>query len=153
MTLATSVLIPKPIPTEELFQFIRRDLLGATDQPYEQKRTDSDERWSSYNVGLPAWVEVRFRPDGPLLDEDGWQPKEGGPFFVEVFLDTTLGYENDKGGQCNDLHAWLVACIGGWLIDHGCDRWWWFDEFNADWYTQDVLPDGVLGSIEKGMVT
>lgn len=172
MTLATSALIPRPIPVEELFQFVREDLLGGTDA---HKWTHGPQRWRrepngdleycSYGVGLASIVEVRYRPDsaldfsqeyadeaedGPYDDPRTYRPR--GKFYAELHLDTAYGYQGVRlNSSCNDLHAWILHEVGGWLAERGCDNWTWHHEYQGWWLPPSEI--GLLGDPEKGRLT
>lgn len=112
--------------------------------------------------GLPAWLTVNFGGDMPLPED---HDVEGGMCvaasedacrahaperYVEISVDTGLGYQAPNGAGAGDLHAWLVREFGHWLDEQGAD-WEWAEEHQWGLGPDDLHqigdPDvGALGS-------
>ncbi|WP_338683831.1 hypothetical protein QD712_25520 [Streptomyces acidiscabies] len=122
---------------------------------------ESANPWTISNnpgQGLPAWLMLHYRPDASLCtpeqaaehDEDicnlpgtSWYDAESGPCdgawhrpacWLEVSLDTSYGYRDERGYGCGDLHAEYVSRLGQWL-DERSVRWAWKNEFTGEVHT------------------
>lgn len=164
MTLATTIQILDPHPPEPLFRFCR-ELIGATQARFTHRPNVSPkyrhdpatmhpaEYANPPGQGLPAWLEVAYATDGPIIDpylaekdEEGW-PHDP-PHCLKVWLDTTYGYTADNGAGCGDLHAWIVLEVGLWCEARNL-RYRWNDESSGVWY-DSVLDVLTLGDPERG---
>jgi hypothetical protein len=159
MTLSTNVYILDQLDVRELFHFTQGLLAKYDDRPEpqtpEQQRWSDDERsaiWddpgsrcirNGIGQGLPAILDITYRPDEPLRNETDavahnedcepeckgtWHPRA---CWADLDLDTTYSYRDSRGWGCGDLHAVLVAEIGNWL-DQREIRWEWHNEFTGE---------------------
>lgn len=89
-------------------------------------------------------------PDNPTWYEDDKplcaKTEHDVPCYAECSFDTTYSYRDAQGRNCGDLHALLVAGIGGWLTRQGI-RWSWRNE-----YTGEVHDDleSLIGLVSGG---
>lgn len=93
--------------------------------------------------GLPALLDVEYKPHGPLrtqaesdecedyCDADCDKLHHDPPCWVEVSYDTAYSYRSSLGG-CGDLHARLVHDFGRWLEEQGVSEWGWRNEFTGE---------------------
>lgn len=152
MTLSTYVYLQDPVPVDEVFEFCL-ELLGRP--PLSPPVRTKDEVWypkddpdvrcrmTEPGQGLPAWLMVKYREDGPLRAEPEPSPNEYGEevdypepaHWVEVNFDTSYSYSDEYGG-CSTLHARLIVKLGQWLKDRGV-KWSWSNE-----YTGEIFPGG-----------
>jgi len=152
MTLRTRVFVLGEIPVQDLFAQCNQ-LIGApaavacVDEPVGPNGV-----WKIANLpeqGLCAVLEVFYRPGGPLRAVDGgceWYCDPGcndgrcadAPnrlaCWAEVHFQTWYGYRDEQGRNCGDLHAELVARLGGWLDRQGI-RWAWENEASGEVHT------------------
>lgn len=156
MTLSTNLYVLDPVDIPQLFRFCQ-ELLTANDdrvppqQPEDQVSVDK-ESWQGNGIrslrneigqGLPAILDISYRPDGPLATEeqskactDDCEPEDEyhhhpHACFADIDFDTAYGYRDSQGRGCGDLHAVLVSEVGKWLDERGV-RWEWRNEYNGD---------------------
>lgn len=147
MTLCTNIRVMEPYPVQDVLNACTA-IIGA-EQPRQSHEAAS---WAPLMVlmnkplqGLPAWLIVRYAPDGPMEPEyDG--DIAGGAFTLA--MDTAYSYEGPNRSHCGDLHAWLIQEIGQWLTDHRL-TWFWQNEYTGEWFPSSVAPTA-LGDPEKG---
>lgn len=156
MTLDTRPYVRDPVDRAALFREAQT-LIGLRCDPIRtpetQRFTDErfDDRMTLANEpmqGLPAWLMVFYRPDGPLRSpeqaaaHDAYCNVPDGPWhtvseplcdpasdhppdaWVEVSFDTAYGWRGHDGANCGALHAWLIAKLGEWLnaqVPSWCD--------------------------------
>ncbi len=186
MTLSTNLYVLGPVDIPALFRHCQ-ELLTANDdrvppqQPEQQVSVDK-EAWrgngarsmrNELGQGLPAILDITYRPDGPLtteeqskectedcdpadkpLDEDEeryhYPPRA---CFADSDFDTADGYRDKLGRGCGDLHAVLVSEVGKWLDERGV-RWEWRNEYNGEIHGGEAryarLVDLVSSGFEAG---
>ena len=162
MTLTTHIRIADPTPVRELFDFVT-DLVGGNHPRFNGERPEflHKEAWSfpenrqyaNRPQGLQALVWLQYGPDGPLKEyEDDEAGYSEYPFYndcaMELALDTPYGYENERGGGCNDLHAYLITQIAPFLNERKL-RWAWQDEYTGEWF-QGLDDLAKIGNPEIG---
>lgn len=147
MTLDTRIFVHDQVEPHTVFHYCR-ELLGATDDhPYEDRPSTwgrEPGEWSIGNhagIGLPALLDVRYRPNEPLRPDadaccDYCDPGDDyhshrPAMWCEVSFDTTYGYTDPQGRGCGDLHACYVAQFGQWLDERGI-AWSWENEFTGE---------------------
>jgi hypothetical protein len=145
MTLSTHVYLLTEADPRDVFFECRR-LLGATDahrwedKPSFYGEPKGDERviMNGGGQGLPAWLIIRYSPNGPLLSEseghdecdDDCTFEHDPAHWVNIDFDTAYSYKDSYGG-CGALHARLLFDLGQWLDDRGID-WSWRNEFTGE---------------------
>jgi hypothetical protein len=144
MTLSTYMLVLDPTDVEALYAEANR--LVAGDAEVRVNRAPG-EIHNAGGQGLPAWLEVTYGVDGPLdveLDPDE-EEEDGTPYqrwpqphAIRIKWDTSYGYRDPNGRNCNDLHAAYIVAIGRWLDKRGI-RWCWHNEYTGEWF------DGAAG--------
>lgn len=154
MTLSTNVYVLDKTDVREVFRFCQ----GMLSQYDEQMRTPEQQVWSDeerawgrpgarsianrLGQGLPAILDISYRPDGPLreaqtecdqdCDPDECSGMNHARFcWLDIDFDTAYGYRDAVGRGCGDLHAALVAELGQWLDAKGV-RWEWHNEFTGE---------------------
>jgi hypothetical protein len=171
VTLSTNLYVLDPVDARELFHFAQGLLTKYDDRPEPQtpdRQEWSDEKqnsaWSNpgswcirnhIGQGLPAILDVTYRPDGPLTTEEASQTctedcdpdsVESGPggyhyhphaCWADLDFDTAYSYRDSRGWGCGDLHAVLVGEIGNWLDRRGI-RWEWRNEFTGEVHGGDA---------------
>lgn len=146
MTLSTKIYVQGRLDPKVLFQVCNRLIGAPTGFRFTDKESvgRKDGRWIIGNEpgqGLPAWLMVHYRPDGPLWpegephDKEWCEPECDGayhdpPCYALVDFDTAYGYRDELGG-CGDLHARLVESLGR-LLDEGSVPWSWRNEFTGE---------------------
>lgn len=161
MTLNTAIYVLGEIDPKELWVEANR-LIGSHEGikfKNEQREGWRHEEpyWEFWNLafqGLPALLDLKYQPDGPLRtpefsakhddycnvpgnddydpDDDLCTVAEHDPAcWVEVRYDTSYGYRGAGGEGCGDLHAHLVTQLGVWLGERGIS-WRWKNEFTGD---------------------
>jgi hypothetical protein len=143
MTLDTQIYVRGQVSHLEVFAKCNQ-LIGAdegtlfTDRegwPGEGSRTLMNEP----GQGLPGWLILHYRADGPYRaetephDEDcepGCTSQHEPACWLNVSLDTAYSYHGPDGG-CGDLHARVVAELGHWLDERGIP-WSWKNEFTGE---------------------
>jgi hypothetical protein len=60
-------------------------------------------------------------------------PRECGWADVEISIDTTYSFMNDRGESCSQRHARFIHELGEWLDERGCE-WAWQNEYQCQWY-------------------
>lgn len=170
MTLSTNIYVLDKVDVLELFRFCQTLLTQYDDRPIPQKpenqqSTNEASTWrpaGSWSIrnhlgqGLPAILDITYRPDGPLttpeqaeqctedcdpadklLDPDEeryhYHPRA---CWADIDFDTAYGYRDSAGRGCGDLHALLVAEVGNWLDQRGV-RWEWRNEFSGTVHGDD----------------
>lgn len=127
----------------------------ATDWSREARERTGDgyvpngkrDRLNTVGQGLPAWLWLHYRLDGPYrsveesqehdecCEYEDSEPCDGSGHrpaaFIEIMLDTTYGYEDERGWGCGDLHAALIWEIGHYLDAQGVG-WSWMNEFTGE---------------------
>lgn len=166
MTLNTRIVVHRPIAVYPLFQFCR-DLLDTppgtpvvTDVPW---RPRCGRLGNPGGIGLPAWLDVFYGADGPIIeppgegeDEDDIAYREASPAMngwaaIQISFDTGYAYIGSTGGAASDLHAWLIEQVGAYL-DRLNTEWKWQNEFTGEWYDKyEGLDD--FGDAEFGALT
>jgi hypothetical protein len=136
MTLSTDLYVLDPVPMIEVFTEAIRQM-GATNPVVVDRDAWGDNstrlHMTQPGQGLPAWLTVHYRTDGPVLTDDQEKSEERSycpAHFIRVNWDTTYGYR-DKGENCGQLHARLVASLGQWLTTRRI-RWAWRNEFTGE---------------------
>jgi len=167
VTLDTKILILDRMPHRDVFVKCNQ-LLGATeatkshDEQLGSWRKDGPPPGAPWRIGneiaqgLPALLDIYYRPDGPLRASDGdchWfcdpdcdEDDDTRACWLEVSFDTAYGYRDEQGRGCGDLHASLVAQLGLWLDERGV-RWLWRNEFTGEIHSgydrlTDLCTDG-----------
>lgn len=137
-------------------------MLGPDGQPRCHRTTgvpfteDDNEYRSTLGQGLAALLEVTYAADGPLIwpppDWDCGDPTDPiGPHAVSINFDTAYGYKNARGGNCADLHAFLLTEIEAYLGDLPLPpQWCWLDECAGSWHKPDQIH--LLGDPERGSI-
>lgn len=164
MTLTTDVYVLDELAYKDVFLECNR-LIGATEATRFRNGQIKTWRkgvatahpgnaWSIGNhadQGLPALLDVYYRPDAPLRGtangcewycDPGCDSEHDNPAcWLEVSFDTAYGYRDEQGRRCGDLHASLVADLGRWLDERGV-RWRWYADTLAEVYSgYERLPD------------
>lgn len=158
MTLDTRIYALDAVPVRDLFQhcqalLTRYDEKNRTPDQQASRVDEGADQWTMRNMigqGLPAILEVYYKPAGPLrtdadqsahdeycnMPESEWWDEDlpvcdGSRHriacHVEVSFDTAYGFQGPEGMGCGDLHAVLVGEVGQWLDERGV-RWRWLDE-------------------------
>lgn len=69
------------------------------------------------------------------------KPTTNGWATIEISIDTSYGFMNDRGESCSDRHARFIAELGEWLDQRGC-AWKWQNEYTCEWFDRyDGLED------------
>lgn len=103
--------------------------------------------------GFPAIVDTFANRDGSLI-----APKHAAdcdpecdahvctiPHHVHLRLDTSYGYDDERGWSVSQLHAWVIATLVGWLAPKSCSLIW-IDEYTATAHEGTDHLDEFLGS-------
>ena len=174
MTLNTSIYLHGAVDIPEFFEFCQRALLAFDEQArsLDQVIWSDKEGWrgegsryrgSQLGQGLPAILDISYRPDGALrtveaaAKHDEYCNEEGDcdgsghtpAHWAEVSLDTAYGWQDPhRGWRCGDLHAALIRLFGARLDELGVPFSW------ENEYTGEV-HDGCnnldeLGKASKG---
>lgn len=107
------------------------------------------DKWCDAEVGPAKWSTD---PIPPMVTQEGVDahnehvandPTENGWATVEISIDTTYGFRNDRGESCSDRHARFIHELGSWLDQRGCE-WKWKNEYTGEWH------DGREGLAEFG---
>ena len=171
MTLTTRVRIVEPTPVKPVFEFMRKLLSAEHGEWYEirePQRYDKPE-WFNPSIhntigqGFAALMWVEYGGDGFLRDEPDCYADDCDTYpcsdvahqrvtapraSVEVFFDTSYASRTERGGNCSDLHAWLIQELGRWCDARGLN-WHWYDEFKGEWHAS-TDPVTTLGNPDKG---
>ena len=159
MTLSTEIYVLEPVDVRELFAECQRLLAAADEIPDRPQKSKEGGSWRGdgsarllenlVGQGLPAWLMVHYREDGPLVtaeqaaehDEDCSEECTGKyhdqPCHLLIDIDTAYSYRSARGG-CGDLHAWYIAELSKWLAARNVP-FRWQNEFTGDVY------DGLAG--------
>lgn len=147
MTLCTHVLIREPVDAMTVFAKCR-DLLGATEKTEARLYFHNTGNWLVGNKiaqGLPALLDIEFRPGAPLrtpeqsAEHEDWcnDDCDGShhepPCWLDVSFDTAYGYQSSDGEGCGHVHVRLVSDLGLWLNDRGLS-WQWQNEYTGEWH-------------------
>lgn len=159
MTLRTVVALRNGNP-RALFMHLRELIGTPADTPIREGAGEGEPfSWISnpLGIGLPGILEVRYAPDGPMLDvPESWtdlngvthqedadevasDPTRNGWAAMETAFDTAYGYRADNGAGCSDLHAWFVQAVAAWADERGID-WQWRNEYTGEWHHRDRQP-------------
>jgi hypothetical protein len=135
MTLDTRVYVLDPVPRDQVFRKCQQIIANydTEGRAPEAQRWRDDHEWGDHHVlmnegmqGLPGWLIVHYRPDGPYRTEqqaqqcDYCEPGCDGSThppacWLEVSIDTAYGYRGPNDMNCGSLHARFVAELGMWL--------------------------------------
>jgi hypothetical protein len=134
VTLSTAVSVRDAVPVRELFDWCRH-LLGVPASAPAQERDYGDGVRSIGNpagIGAPALLRIHYlddtartvvpRPRDP--DAVGWAWQSNVAFV------TGQRWRGANGAGCQDLHAWLLSTLGGWL-DERAAYWRWAHNLTA----------------------
>ena len=182
MTLSTNLYVLDQVDIPKLFRFCQ-ELLAANDDRVPAQLADRQvsvdtETWrgngarslrNELGQGLPAILDITYRPDGPLTTEE--QSKECTSYcdpadkeldpdeeryhyhpracFADIDFDTAYGYRDSKGRRCGDLHAVLVSEVGKWLDERGV-RWEWRNEYSGDVHGGEDRYDRLIDLVSSG---
>lgn len=133
-----------------------RSLLNASDSvPIERSESTWEAGVSEIDhpcgVGLDAWLNLRYRKDGPLVegnpceswcDEDCDKEGHVPDHHIRIDLDTTYSYMGPNGEGCGGLHARLIAEFGLWLDEQNIS-WGWNNEFTGEDWMEDRRYEGL----------
>jgi hypothetical protein len=180
MTLDTRIYVLEQVDVPALFRHCQLVLTPYDEDkrgPDRQLSTDGqDETWEAgehqvrghepwtienkVGQGLPAWLMLHYRPDGPLrsaedaaahnedCDEDCTGAWHRTACWAEISYDTAYGYRGTGGMGCGDLHAVLVGEVGRWLDERGIG-WSWRNEFTGEVHTgYESLTELMTGGFE-----
>jgi hypothetical protein len=133
MTLSTAVAVRDPVPVPELFDFCRH-LLGVSASVPAHERTDADGVRLIGNpagIGAPARLRIHYRDAARTAVPRPRDPGAvGWVWQVNVSFVTGELWCGANGAGCQDLHAWLVSVLGGWL-DERATAWRWAHNLTA----------------------
>lgn len=182
MTLSTNLYVLDEVGIPQLFRFCQ-ELLAANDdrvppQLADQQVSVDKETWrgngarcmrNEIGQGLPAILDVTYRPGGPLTTEE--QSKEctedcdpadkdldpdeeryhyhPRACYADIDFDTAYGYRGSQGRGCGDLHAVLVSEVGKWLDERGV-RWEWKNEYNGEVHGGDDRYARLIDLVSSG---
>lgn len=155
MTLNTRVAVREPVPLQELFMQCRT-LIGAEDDKWQWEDRENWNKDGSRTLGmkgwqgLPGWLMIDYRPDGPLrakdnepyFPEDGDEEPETDPEQIrpacayEVSLDTGYSYRGANGDSCTQLHCRFILGLAAWLDERGYSCRWQ-NEYAGTWHDPD----------------
>ena len=157
MTLDTKIYLHGQVNIPEFFEFCQRALLTFDGEArsleavvwYDKDSYDKDGsrvRANKLGQGLPAILDLTYRPDEPLMtveqskQHNDWCNEDGDctgefhepPNWATVSLDTAYGYKDPhRGWGCGDLHAALIRLFGAYLDKHGV-QFSWKNEFTSE---------------------
>lgn len=158
MTLSTNIYVLDEVSPHELFRFCQT-LLTKYDEPdhrpFNRQRCSDTPLHEIYKLtgawnisneigqGLPAILDIKYRPNGPLRTpeqsaehedycaEDCDRTYHDRACWLDVDFDTAYSARFSGGMGCGDLHAALVAEVGKWLDERDV-RWEWRNEFTSE---------------------
>lgn len=157
MTLNTKIYLHAQVDIPEFFEFCQRALLAFDGNARSLEAviwSDEDSYWNDgswaranqLGQGLPAILDLTYRPDAPLLtveqseqhndycndDGDCDGSSHTPPNWATVSLDTAYGYSDPhRGWGCGDLHAALIRLFGDYLDKHAV-HFSWENEFTGE---------------------
>ena len=152
MTLSTNVYVLDEIDPRRVFircQQILQKHDAPRHRPPEAQECSERESWrggvrmygNHIDQGLPALLDVHFRPGAALTPEDPGHGDDcdedcSGDYhdrvcWLDVDFDTAYGYRAANGWRCGDLHAAMVGELGSWLDEQGI-RWEWRNESTGE---------------------
>lgn len=174
MTLSTHVYVLDEIDPRRVFVRCQQLLQKYDDgqhRPPEAQKSSERAGWSgdyrlfanSMDQGLPALLDVSYRPGAALTpedpgcdedcDEDCSRTYHARVCWLYIDFDTTYSYRDERGWGCGDLHAAMLGELGQWLDAQGV-KWEWRNEFSGDvWGGDDRyvrLVDLGKGGAEAG---
>jgi hypothetical protein len=157
VTLATRVLIRRPVAVDEVRVFCNSELLGAENPPtmssgwFHQDNPGLRRISNRPGLGLAAILDVTYAPDGPMAAAywaDDEEPAEGygaDVGSVLVGFDTAYGFGRGELFGCSDLHAYFIARLAAQFGPVT-----WNNEYTGEWHrlepgeqTPELLSFGV----------
>lgn len=164
MTLSTDIYITGKMDPKDLFDLVIKVITAVDGVPFnienlsvetESKgdpfyggiNRDTSMIMSSPGQGLPAWVMIRWDPDGYTsehidpVDDDECDPYITPGHDYHLDLDTAYGYNMIDGG-CSNLHAVSIAVLGV-LLPEGVNITSWRNEYTGDVF-YDTNPETLI---------
>lgn len=156
MTLSTYINFREPVDPEALFGTCREIIGIPNEQPFEME-TGPDKFWigrgndvtqiRSKPGGFAAMLWLTIVPSGKGDYEYGnheycekySEECHCREWFVQIMLDTTYGYQDEKERSCKELH-YDIICE---LAKRGFRCSEWQDEFTGEWHSELPVKEKV----------